>query len=171
MTSTGVITDAENRQPIAGAVVKTGQRSATTGRRRPLHPERRCRRARFSRPARRATPPRPDVPVDGVLLAFSWPLAFSLQPNTLEGTVTETDGQPVVDALVKVDVQTVRSGAGGRFTLRRVPDGAMLFVTADGYASGNAVFSGRLAGPRAAGAQHPGRHGGRRRQQPGERAP
>ena len=136
----GTITDAETRQPIAAVLVRTGQRSASTddSGRFTLNGLQKGAVLMASAPGYAA---KPDIAVDGVLLAFSWPLAFSLQPNTLEGSVTEADGQPVVDALVKVDVQTTRSAAAGRFTLRRVPDGAMLFVTADGYSSGNAVFT------------------------------
>ncbi len=136
----GTISDAETRQPIAGVMVKTGQRSATTDAdgRFTLNGLQKGALLMASAPGYAG---KTDITVEGVLLAFSWPLSFSLQPNTLEGTVSETDGPPVVDALVKVDVQTVRSGAGGRFTLRRVPDGAILFVTADGYSSGTAAFS------------------------------
>jgi hypothetical protein len=136
----GVIIDAETRQPVAGAAMRTSQRSASTDAsgRFTLIGLPRGAALTASAPGYAA---RTDIAVDGVLVAFSLPLSFSLQPNTLEGSVTEANGQPVVDALVKVDVQTVRSAAGGKFTLRRVPDGAMVFVTADGYSSGNAVFT------------------------------
>jgi hypothetical protein len=136
----GAITDAETRQPIAGVVVKTGQRSAGTDSsgRFNLNGLQKGAVLTASAPGYAA---RNGISVDGVLLAFSWPLSFALQPNTLDGSVLEANGPPVVDALVKVDVQTTRSTAGGKFTLRRVPDGAMVFVTADGYSSGNAVFS------------------------------
>jgi hypothetical protein len=136
----GVIADAETQQPIAGVLVRTAERSVSTDAngRFTLNGLQKGAVLMASAPGYAG---RTDITVDGVLLAFSWPLSFSLQPNTLEGSVTEANGQPVVDALVKVDVQTTRSAAGGRFALRRVPDGAMLFVTADGYSSGNAVFT------------------------------
>jgi protocatechuate 3,4-dioxygenase beta subunit len=136
----GAITDAETRQPIAGVLVRTGQRSASTDAsgRFILNGLQKGAVLTASAPGY-AT--KSGIALDGVLLAFSWPLSFSLQPNTLDGSVLEANGPPVVDALVKVDVQTTRSSAGGKFTLRRVPDGAMVFVTADGFSSGNAVFS------------------------------
>jgi hypothetical protein len=136
----GAISDAETRQPIAGAQVSTGQRSASTDAsgRFILNGLQKGSLLTASAPG---YAPKNGISVDGVLLAFSWPLSFALQPNTLEGSVSEANGPAVVDALVKVDVQTTRTASGGSFTLRRVPDGAMVFVTADGYSSGNAVFS------------------------------
>jgi hypothetical protein len=136
----GAISDAETQQPVAGVVVRAGQRTASTDAsgRFTLRSVQKGVDLTASAPGYAA---KNGISLDGVLLAFSWPVSLALQPNTLEGTVAGADGQPVVDALVQVDVQTARTAAGGSFTLRRVPDGAILFVTADGYASGNATFS------------------------------
>ncbi len=135
----GVISDAESGRALAGARVQVGVRSVQadgsghysfTGvtRDTPLSAE------------APGYVERNGITVRGLLLEFSWPVDVALQPNVVDGLVTEAGAGPVVDAAVTVDQQSARTSSAGRFTFKRVPAGAMILATADGYSSGNAVF-------------------------------
>ena len=64
--------------------------------------------------------------------AFSFLLTLPLFAATIRGVVVAPDGQPIGDAVVSVDANSVRTLADGRFTIDAAP-GARLRVSHDGF--------------------------------------
>lgn len=67
------------------------------------------------------------------------------QPSTLTGKVVDTDGNPIIGVVVSVREtgQGVMTDEEGRFTLTRVPMGAMLDFTLIGYVKTDKKFEGQ----------------------------
>ena len=139
----GVVKDALNGEPVAGAVVRTGDRTPSsneTGRYDLgwLQGDPTVVAEADGYLSTEAVIPRSRLPG----LRVIWPI--TLAPNTLSVWVCDAESTaPVTDSVITVSGWSTSADAEGRLTLRRVKTGAALSASSPGYQTAAAVFEGQ----------------------------
>jgi len=136
---TGTVIDEETGQAVAGALIRAGERTATsdaTGRfvltTVPPHSRLFASASGYL--------PRDDIPLQGALLELHRTATVALRATLLQGTVADPAGQPIPDATVAAAGQVTYTDGQGRFSLRRIPIGSPVQIAADGFLSTTLAF-------------------------------
>jgi len=80
-----------------------------------------------------------------ILLLFCATTVFAQQRNTLSGTITDTNGEPLIGANVTVKGTTLGSitDVNGKYTIQQVPSNATLVIAYIGYLSKEVEVGGK----------------------------
>ncbi len=139
----GVVKDALNGEPVAGAAVLTGGRTtfaSDTGRYELgwLHGDPAVVAAADGYASTEMDIPRSRVPGLRVICPIT------LTPNTVSVWVRDAESMaPVTESVVTVSGRKADAGVEGRITLHRVKTGAVLSASSPGYQTATAVFEGQ----------------------------
>lgn len=132
---TGLVMDAEDGRPIAGATVQEGARTVQADAQGRYILRKVPQAAVLQATADGYLPAR--LPVQGRAV-----LDITLQPNLVQGTVRDAlSGRPVVSATVTLDGRTTQTDAAGHYVFRRVKRGQSIVAMAPGYVPASVVFN------------------------------